>query len=992
MSFPAGERLGRYEILAPLGVGGMGEVYRARDTVLEREVAVKVLLSDVADDADRLERFEREARAVAALKHPNILDIYDFGTDKGRPFAVMELLKGRSLHDRISRDREPISWDRAAEIGSAVAAGLAAAHEKGVVHRDLKPGNIFLCSDGRIKILDFGLARLVSGATPPPIDSMDETLSRLGLVNLEKALEGPGERDGEPLTKQGTVLGTAGYMAPEQVRGQPADERSDIFALGCVLYEMVAAKNPFKRDTGVQTLNAILEEEPEELSTSGIELPPEYQTAVQKCLQKDPAARYASSSEVSETLRKCIEGPQDAMRHSGPAMGRKLVAALVAVFALVVGFAGWWWLRSSKLQWAEREALPEITRLTEVGDLYEAYRLALEAEQYIPENTELQKMFQRITLPLPIVTEPPGASVHIKGYRTPEAPWELLGETPLQSRFPYALMRIKISKEGYEDFVGAPFGERPLMALASGFPLDPEGTRPEGMVSVVGGAIQHAILPTVEIGPYWIDRFEVTNGEFKQFVDDGGYRQKSFWTEAFAEQGRKLTWEEAMRRFTDSTGRPGPATWELGAFAENHDEYPVGGVSWYEAAAYCSWAGKSLPTIYHWYGATAQDQLSDIVQLSNFGTDGPAAVGIYSGLGDFGTYDMAGNVKEWCWNATGEKRYILGGGWGEPTYTFKQPDARLPFERLPTHGFRCAKPAQSYSENQLAPVSPRLDYAKREPVTEEVYEAYRRLYAYDRTPLDAEIENLDEGSAKWRREKVSFNAAYGGERVPVLIFQPKDVPPPWQAVIWFPGDDVFFQSTSEQLASPYVFDFIPRSGRAVVYPIYKGMYERFVNFPFETNQWRDMMIMWSKDLGRTIDYLETREDIDHHRLAYYGFSSGAAYGPVFTAIDDRFKASILLSGGLAEEVPPEMDVVNFAPRCRVPTLMINGEDDFISPVEISQRPFFDLLGAPPGDKRHALLEGGHLPPDRREIIREVLDWLDRYLGPVSASVAGSTSE
>jgi len=170
------------------------------------------------------------------------------------------------------------------------------------------------------------------------------------------------------------------------------------------------------------------------------------------------------------------------------------------------------------------------------------------------------------------------------------------------------------------------------------------------------------------------------------------------------------------------------------------------------------------------------------------------------------------------------------------------------------------------------------------------------------------------------------------------------------------------------------------------------MYERFAPVMLAPNKLRDLTVMWSKDLERTIDYLEAREDIDHTRLAYYGFSLGAVYGPVFNAIDGRFQAAVLISGGHYGKVPPEIDVVNFAPRSLVPTLMINGEDDFLMPVEISQRPFFDLLGAPVEDKRHALLEGGHLPPDRRAIIREVLDWLDRYLGPVTTSAAGAKTD
>jgi dipeptidyl aminopeptidase/acylaminoacyl peptidase len=170
------------------------------------------------------------------------------------------------------------------------------------------------------------------------------------------------------------------------------------------------------------------------------------------------------------------------------------------------------------------------------------------------------------------------------------------------------------------------------------------------------------------------------------------------------------------------------------------------------------------------------------------------------------------------------------------------------------------------------------------------------------------------------------------------------------------------------------------------------MYDRFAPGKLAPNKRRDLTVMWSKDLGRTIDYLEAREDIDHTRLAYYGFSLGATYGPVFHAIDGRFQASVLLGGGYYVEDTPEIDVVNFAPRSRVPTLMINGKDDFLCPVETAQRPFFELLGAPAEDKRPALLDGGHLPPDRRAIIREVLDWLDRYLGPVTTSAAGAEGD
>src|SRR5690242_10402149 len=241
----SGTRLARYEILAPLGQGGMGEVYRARDVRLGREVAVKVVPPRLAQDPDRLARFEREARAVAALAHPNILVLYDVGHEQGVPFAVTELLEGVTLRGRLAGAAVP--WREALDIGAAVADGLAAAHARGIIHRDIKPENLFLTADGRVKILDFGLARV---EVPAPSDS-------------ETGPYAPGHTD------PGTVVGTVGYMAPEQLCGLPADARSDLFSLGCVLYELVAGRHPFPGRTAVETAAAILHDEPPPLASAG---------------------------------------------------------------------------------------------------------------------------------------------------------------------------------------------------------------------------------------------------------------------------------------------------------------------------------------------------------------------------------------------------------------------------------------------------------------------------------------------------------------------------------------------------------------------------------------------------------------------------------------------------------------------------------------------------------------------------------------------------
>ncbi len=955
MALNAGTRLGPYEILSPLGAGGMGEVYRAKHIKLRRDVAIKVLPREFASDAERLQRFEREARSASALNHPNIVTIYDIAEHEGTTYIAMELVEGRTLRELLADGPLPVA--KTIALATQICDGLGKAHAAGIVHRDLKPDNVMVTDDGLVKILDFGLAKPTARGAGG--DSKVATVTKA--------------------TAAGVIVGTAYYMSPEQAAGSPLDHRSDQFSFGVVLYELLCGQRPFEGSSVAAVISAILRDTPSPLRSLRRDLPKELERIVERCLDKNPEKRYPSASELGDELR--LAGQRVAEPRGISARKKVVIAVLVAMLA----GASWMWLLGSRARWARGDALREINGLIEKGELYEAYRVALEAKSYIPEDAEIQETVERITLPVIINTKPEGADVYVKGYATPDAQWEHLGQTPLAGvRVPYALMRWRISKEGFETFEGAPFGD-PFRAFAAGFPLDAAGARPDGMVRVPGGPLTRPDLPNLDPGDYYLDRFEVTNRQYQEFVDGGGYQNPGHWTEPFLEDGMELSWEEAMASFRDATGRPGPATWQLGTYAEGQDSFPVGGVSWYEAAAYCAFVGKSLPTIYHWYKAAAQDQLSDIVRFSNFGTEGPAPVGSHPGLGDYGTYDMAGNVKEWCWNATASKRYILGGSWGNPPYMFKQsPDAQLPFERSATYGFRCAKFNAPLEKALLSPANA-FDYGKEEPVAQEVFEAYSRMYAYDPTDLEAEVEAVDDSSPYWRKETVSFDAAYGNERVTAYLFLPRNAVPPYQTVIWFPGDDAFFLPSSKSLASEFLFDFIPRSGRALVYPVYKGMYERFVTFPpFEPNAWRDLTIQWSKDVGRTLDYLEARDDIDSERLAYYSFSTGSVYGPIFTAIDPRFKASVLLAGGLWRKVPPEMELVNFAPRSRVPTLMINGRDDHLYAFEASQLPLFRLLGAPEADKRHARLEGGHIPSDRNEIIRETLDWLDRYLGPVTA--------
>jgi eukaryotic-like serine/threonine-protein kinase len=312
--------------------------------------------------------------------------------------------------------------------------------------------------------------------------------------------------------------------------------------------------------------------------------------------------------------------------------------------------------------------------------------------------------------------------------------------------------------------------------------------------------------------------------------------------------------------------------------------------------------------------------------------------------------------------------------------TFDGHDARDPFERGRGFGFRLAKYIKPVRAEVMAPVQiERIgrDLRRETPVGDDVFEAYRRQVAYDRVPLNPVVEGSEETEI-WRKETVRLDAAYGGERFRVHLFLPKNGAPPYQAVVFFPAGDAFQLRSSKDLSIVWG-DAIIRSGRAFVFPVYSGTFERSSPAERGPQAERELAIAWARDLGRAIDYLETRSDFDRSRLGFYGVSAGAEIGMVLTALEPRLKASVLQGVGFEAEQIPETDPMNYAPRVRLPTLVLNGRYDFEIPVDGIQRPLFELLGAE--HKRRVVLESGHALP-RAEVAREILPWLDRHLGPV----------
>ena len=651
---------------------------------------------------------------------------------------------------------------------------------------------------------------------------------------------------------------------------------------------------------------------------------------------------------------------------------------------------------------ARIEMLPRIDALAEQGDYVGAFELALQAEESLPEDPVLQSLLEQVAVTMSFVTDPPGADVYYRRYSATGDEWQLLGVTPLDAvRLPRAVSVWRIEKPGYEvaERSGEPFDGTYRVELV-------EGTLPEGLVRVP--ATKRIFLLTgyvrqpYDVPTFLAQRHEVTNSDYAEFVRSGGYEKPEYWSHlSFVRDGENVGWEAAVDSFRDSTGRFGPATWEGGTFPEGADRYPVTGISWFEAAAYARFRDMALPAIQQWSSMTlfpAQHEIemnsdgllgsglyrSELAALSNFSEQGPAAVGTHPGLAPFGTLDAAGNVREWCWNSTGNEpgseRYILGGSWRDPTYLYTYGVAKSPWDRSDVNGVRLV--SDDSAAERLREPKPLPEREILATVSDEVFAVYRDLFDYDPAPLDSVIESVASESAYWVQETVSFDAVYDGERVLAHVFLPKNIEPPYQVVMYYPGSNAIYTLDSTGLELDFV-DFIIKSGRALVFPVLWGTYERNVGldttWPKNTREYSDNVVKWIQDFRRTVDYLETRGDLDLDKLGFYGFSWGGWNGPVVMALDDRFKTGVYLSGGIPPTLArPEASSASYASRVTQPVLMISGKDDVIRPVATYQAPMFASLGTPAELKR---AEGGHLPP-LSLVIEETLRWFDQYLGPV----------
>lgn len=691
--------------------------------------------------------------------------------------------------------------------------------------------------------------------------------------------------------------------------------------------------------------------------------------------------------------QKTIPAPQTVDAPAHPSRSNLKLILGAALFAMVAATAYFTVPGYLKKNHMRNEVLPAIQEMVNNNFTApsRAFELALEADKVIADDSVLINLWPKVSRKVKLETIPSGADVYWKDYERPADAWKKLGTTPMMDvRIPFGV-RFKIERSGFETLHVTTGRIGPENKLK----LDSIGTIPANMVRIPARTTPMLIVGLEQyqgqsVPEFLADKYEVTNAQFKEFVDAGGYQNPTFWPNKFIKDGKAISREEALKTFVDKTGKPGPAGWEVGSYPNGLENHPVSGISWYEADAYARFAGKQLPTVFHWSVIAETNRTMVIVPKSNYNGQSTVPVGSLEGISSFGIYDLAGNVREWCANPSGTNGlyFSLGGAWNDATYAFNDAYMVRAMDRSVGNGFRCIqllKEGQSFAETSR-PVSMMFrDYTKEKPVDDQTFEFFRRQYAYDPGPINAQVKVMAD-TGIWHVEQITMDAAYNKERLVIYLFMPRNGKVPVQPVIYYPGSNVIYE---QKFTNTYVnrLEFIIRSGRAIAIPVFKGTFERHdelkSDLPDNTVFYKDHVIMWRKDLSRTIDYLETRTDIAANKIGYFGWSWGGYLGGIIPAIETRIKCIVLHVGGMVMNPSlPEVDQLNFLPRVKQPVLMLNGKHDLFFPVETAQKPMFNLLGTPAKDKKINIYDAGHLVP-RTELIRESLNWYDKYLGTVN---------
>ena len=1025
----SGLHVGRYVIRAKLGAGGMAEVFLADDTQLGRRVALKFIQPDTESDPLAQRRLIREARAAAVLDHPNICAVYEVGEADGRQYIAMQYVDGESLDVRLRRS--PLDLREILGLAIQIVGGVSDAHAHDILHRDIKPANIMVTARGEAKVMDFGLAR--HGGADAGAGGTTATISAMSHV--------------------GQIIGTAAYMSPEQARGETLDARSDLFSIGIVLYEMVTGQRPFQATSSAALAAAILTHEPQPLARFAAQTPGELDRIVTKLLKKDPGSRYQTAADLLIDLRALkeeqdfqaklgrtpppasqaaatVQAPGSApvsvsgsaaapsVAAAGPSRSFRVVAvALASLVVLATG--GWFAWRAINVRQAKAR-IAEVSALVDARRYAEAFDLAVVLERSVPRDPTISLVMASITDTISVTTDPPGASVYLRrfpGAAAPASPRQLVGVSPiLNVRIARGEYVLSIDKEGYAPFERTVSG---VAVRAAGLTITPRpiridqrllpaGAVPERMVFVPGGDYRLISWsrPTdrrVRLDDYFIDKYEVSNQDYKEFVNAGGYLKPELWRQAFVKDGRTISRDEALRVLVDRTGLPGPRTWSNQNFPEGRAAYPVTDITWYEADAYAAFRGKRLATIFQWEKAARNGFLAGagvstmpwgvfypgdpLDGRANFGTSALPANSAEFGMSVFGVYNTAGNVAEWTFNDSSDGFLATGGAWGDPLYAFSRFGGRPGFFSSDKLGFRCVRNAAATAAGDQGGMRIELDqevpqYTASSP---QQFATLSAAYRYEKGPLEPRIEQTLT-TPEWTREKISFNGA-NGARVLAYLYLPLHAPRPLQVIHYLPAGDVDsgFRSVPDSMderMAPFV-----RSGRAAFGVVLEGYIERlrppnFVRPDVSTVEFAEIIIGRVTDLRRSLDYLETRPDIDRTRLAVFAPSAGSLHGLVLGAVETRYRALMFIGAGIPgtyRAINATANPINFASHIRPPKLILQGRYDEDTPIRTATEPLFKLLVEP---KQLTIYDGGHVP-SVEVVMSATRAWLEQNLGQAS---------
>ena len=854
--------------------------------------------------------------------------------------------------------------------------------------------------------------------------------------------------DSEIVFEELQLLGEAGFHVYYDEGIHPGHAWHDDLSSAierCALFILYITDNSTNSPNCMRELNFALDKEKPVLAihlqdvqlTSGLQLAlGDRQAIVRSRFEVDVFRARVNSSvgeyvalvetTVDETLRPPTAHP--AVPTSKTRNIIPLAVATLALLLLISGTVFYLFAERAEERLDYETALIEIDALVRKDRFAEAYMIIRELDP--SQDPRRSEYAERIVVPGALNIENEGVRVSFKPYGHDDVEWLPVGVTPFSEDvlLPRGVLHFKLELTDHEarEIVainpGPMFGNGFYIENLSGRRFDQQPVRltragvvPPGMVEVMASS-QPLFLSgwsrntfgldlIAETPRFYVSKFEVTNAEYQEFVAAGGYTNPDYWQGlTFVDGGLNLSFNEAMEKFVDKTGRPGPSTWELSSYAEGEADLPVGGVSWFEAAAYARFRGLALPTIYQWirfaYGPMEglYPLTPAIEKSSNFSNKGLIAAKEKMGLGPWGTYNTAGNVSEWIWNQGGGLGLAQGSNWQSyGLYSTAAPEPR--FSRHETSGIRLVQNdlREPFDPAQLDPIDLVYDdpHAAREPVSDEVFEGMRfQFTAAKREPLDVQIERIQETDL-WSvdEHRLKFSQE---ETFTVYLFKPTNVAAPYRTVLYGPPGNAARPDQTNRDAIPTQvanFSYVLKGGRAVALPIWDATYER--NRTYFRDGSRDPeailerqrrgALSWHRDAVTTINYLEALNEYSTDNLTFLGYSFGAAwFGPIVLTLESRITNAIFVSGGLINTVKihPMADAINYLPRIRKPVLQLNGIYDHLFPWEESAKRQFELLGTPPEQKKLVGYDAGHIGFPENQLVSEIADWMDEHMGPV----------